>query len=92
MWDGKVVPCANCYDAQNLLGDANKKSISEIWNSKEMQDFRHKHNTNDLKEIPVCNACWKYRLDEKNFQKYDQCEMRLLTYNNRDGKTRKGLS
>jgi len=92
LWDGRVVPCANCFDAQNTLGDANKQGLYEIWNSPVMQNFRRIHIDKHLKMVDVCNECPKYQVNLAEFQKFDQCEIRLKTYNNRDFKVRKGLS
>jgi radical SAM protein with 4Fe4S-binding SPASM domain len=55
-WDGKVVPCCFDKDASHQLGDVNKNSFSEIWNSQPYNSFR----TSLLKSrssIDICNNC-----------------------------------
>jgi radical SAM protein with 4Fe4S-binding SPASM domain len=55
-WDGKVVPCCFDKDASHQLGDVNKNSFSEIWNSESYRHFR----TSLLKSrssIDICNNC-----------------------------------
>lgn len=39
-WDGRCVPCCVDYDGAYIIGDANKESLEEIWNSKKMQAIR----------------------------------------------------
>lgn len=55
-WDGKVVPCCFDKDASHQLGDVNKNSFSEIWNSGPYNSFRSsliKSRTG----IDICNNC-----------------------------------
>lgn len=54
LWDGKVVPCCNDYNAKMILGDANKQSLKEIWNSYEW--LREKHKKLDF-DISICKNC-----------------------------------
>lgn len=54
LWDGKVVPCCNDYNAKQVLGDANKQSLKEIWENAAW--IREKHRNLDF-NIPVCKDC-----------------------------------
>jgi radical SAM protein with 4Fe4S-binding SPASM domain len=54
LWDGSVVPCCQDYDAKMILGDANKNSLREIWESYAW--MRRKHRRLDF-DIPVCSKC-----------------------------------
>ena len=38
--NGQVVVCCADWKLETLIGDANKKTLQEIWNSKELYDFR----------------------------------------------------
>lgn len=56
-WDGKVNPCD--YDYKSKLSKWNVKtnSISEIWNSKEYNDYREKHLNKQRVKIHPCDRC-----------------------------------
>ncbi|MBU1901954.1 SPASM domain-containing protein, partial [Patescibacteria group bacterium] len=54
-WNGDVVPC--CYDliSKKILGNILNESIEDIWNGKEIIDFRRKIK---IKEPPeICKGC-----------------------------------
>ncbi len=55
-WDGKVVPCCFDKDASHQLGDVNKNSFSEIWNSKPYNSFRASL-LKSRSSIDICNNC-----------------------------------
>lgn len=55
-WDGKVVPCCFDKDAEYILGILNGKSFSDIWTSKQYQDFRQSV-LNNRKQNSICNNC-----------------------------------
>jgi len=54
LWDGRVVPCCMDFDAKMVLGDANRQSLKEIWDSYKW--MREKHRNDDF-DIPICNKC-----------------------------------
>ena len=55
-WDGKVVPCCFDKDAKYTLGILNGKSFSDIWTSKQYQDFRQSVLDN-RKQNSICTNC-----------------------------------
>jgi len=55
LWDGRVVPCCLDYEGRQILGDANKQTLKEIWNSSGW--FRDKHKKGEFSEIPICKNC-----------------------------------
>jgi radical SAM protein with 4Fe4S-binding SPASM domain len=55
-WDGKVVPCCFDKDAHFVLGDLNKNSFAEIWNSEEYNQFRASI-LRSRSEIEICKNC-----------------------------------
>ena len=55
-WDGKVVPCCFDKDAEYTLGILNGKSFSDIWTSKQYQDFRQSVLDN-RKQNNICSNC-----------------------------------
>lgn len=59
-WDGKVVPCCMDYQGRYIVGDVNKESILDIWNSERMKSLRELHITGNKKESELCKNCEGY--------------------------------
>lgn len=57
LWDGRVVPCCYCYDNQLILGDLNKQTINEVWNSQIMESLRQMQINNNLPVGHLCKLC-----------------------------------
>ncbi len=55
-WNGNVVSCCCDYNDKVLLGNANKQTLTEIWNSEAFQVFREKH-LESRKTIEFCKNC-----------------------------------
>ena len=55
-WDGKVLPCCFDKDADHVMGDLNRDSFRDVWNSTKYGVFRknvlHARNT-----IDICRNC-----------------------------------
>ena len=62
LWDGKVVPCCADYSGKQILGDANKQTLKEIWDNSEW--MREKHSQGKWDEIDVCKDC-NYNVENK---------------------------
>lgn len=58
--DGKCVPCCNS-DFPIILGDCNSNALSDIWNSKEYNDFRKLQLMKSKNLNPVCSKCQQYK-------------------------------
>ena len=56
-FNGIVNPCDADYKSYLSYGNVNNNSITEIWNSKKLQDLRNKHLENKRKNIDPCNKC-----------------------------------
>lgn len=54
LWDGRVVPCCMDYDGKQILGDANKQTLKEIWKNTSWMRDKHKRHEFD---VPVCKNC-----------------------------------
>jgi radical SAM protein with 4Fe4S-binding SPASM domain len=54
LWDGRVVPCCMDYDGKQIVGDANKQTLSEIWQNAGW--IRSKHKRRNF-NIPICKSC-----------------------------------
>ena len=56
-WDGYVTSCTSDVNGEYLLGDLNKQSIREIWNSEKMMSLKKLHKNRKFQEIPLCSHC-----------------------------------
>lgn len=54
LWDGRVVPCCSDYNGKQVLGDANKETLKEVWDKSEW--MREKHRKLEF-DVPVCKNC-----------------------------------
>jgi radical SAM protein with 4Fe4S-binding SPASM domain len=64
--DGRVAMCSNDDLVSNVLGDATKESISEIWHGDKMRRVRELHSKiNGFIEIEACRNCYYPRKIEK---------------------------
>ncbi len=58
LFDGRVVPCCRDYDGKYLLGDANEKTLQEIWDDAPMQQLREEFISRNITN-PLCKTCEK---------------------------------
>lgn len=91
-WDGRVVPCANVYEPDNLLGDLRTQTLDEVWNGPPIQALRQAHLQDRVAAIPVCRSCPRHPLDRQDFIAVDQLTQRLRNYVGVDLTPRNGLS
>lgn len=56
-YNGKVVPCCQDYMGKIYLGDANKESITDIWNNKILQELRKNFSKKDYSRYAPCQNC-----------------------------------
>lgn len=57
-WDGKfVTPCCMDSDGDYPLGDVNRETIREIWNSPKMMALRRAQVTGEWQNLSLCQAC-----------------------------------
>lgn len=63
--DGLAMMCSNDEEGSEIIGDANKESIYDIWHGEKLNKMRavHKQKGGFLK-IPVCKKCYLPRLTE----------------------------
>ncbi|MBN2421620.1 SPASM domain-containing protein [Candidatus Woesearchaeota archaeon] len=68
MSNGKVVMCCVDYDGEVIVGDLNKQTIKEIWDSDKFKRLRLLHLKNKADKIPLCRKCsWLYRHNRVNW-------------------------
>ncbi len=56
-WDGQANPCDVDYKSKLSLGEVKKKSISNIWKSKEYNELRKAHLNKNRSKVDPCNKC-----------------------------------
>ena len=61
-WDGSLALCNYDWDEKRDLGNINKMSISEAWNSENYELIRRKHNSGSF-EDEICNDCHHWKID-----------------------------
>jgi len=66
MWDGSCYPCLlhGVKDVEEMkLGNANKDSLRQMWNSQALNEIRRMHKEGKSHKIKACNTC-SYRAME----------------------------
>ena len=56
-WDGLANPCDVDYKSKLSLGEVKKKSITDIWKSKEYNELREAHLNKNRSKVDPCNKC-----------------------------------
>jgi radical SAM protein with 4Fe4S-binding SPASM domain len=92
LWDGKIVPCVNVFEHDNVLGDFSKQTLEEIWNGAAMQELRAAHLADAVEDVAVCRTCPRHRFDHADFVAVDQLTQRLRNYVRTDLTPQPGLS
>lgn len=62
--DGKVSACCMDWNQSLVIGEYGAQSISEIWQSQTIKNYRLSHIKNDFKTMPLCVKCnyWLWHL------------------------------
>jgi len=58
-WNGTVQPCNEDWSWANIMGDASKESLVDIWNGKTLRDFQRMHLEGRRAESKACATCWQ---------------------------------
>jgi radical SAM protein with 4Fe4S-binding SPASM domain len=67
-WDGRAIACCVDLNGENIVGDANKQSLMEIWNSDAFIQLRQQLIDEKYKDIRACRECdflWRDIKDKK---------------------------
>lgn len=69
--DGTVSACCIDWRHELLIGDANKKSLKEIWLSNELNELRNQHLEDNGESIKICKDCnyWSWHQKLKDYPK-----------------------
>lgn len=82
-WDGQVSICCLDFDCKCTVGDVNNQSLKEVWDGKDISQYRLSHLDHLWQQIPLCNDCnvwhnqvplWNRRMENK----YRQHALRAL--------------
>ena len=92
LWNGEVVPCANVFERDPVVGDLSKQSLDEVWNSPELTRLRGAHLADEVDDVPVCATCPRHAFDHDDFVAVDQLSQRRRTYLSGELAPRPGLS
>lgn len=57
LYDGRVVLCCMDYDGVQIVGDTNKNTIEEIWNSEKYKMARDDFEKCRYDKYPICMKC-----------------------------------
>jgi radical SAM protein with 4Fe4S-binding SPASM domain len=56
-WDGTVSICCVDWEAREIIGDLNKESLADVWNSEKIRRYRRRHLAGEWDKIPICRDC-----------------------------------
>ena len=57
-WDGTILPCNHDDDGLIALGNINKISVADAWNSDKLSKIREMHKNGIAHKIPACDGCY----------------------------------
>ncbi|MBW7941747.1 MAG: radical SAM protein [Candidatus Kuenenia stuttgartiensis] len=85
-FDGKVQPCSITTDSF-VIGDTNKNSLKDIWQSTEMNDLRNVHSKIKRMDVIPCNKCsygidYSKLWDGRDWTKWNPEELNQLSKGN----------
>ena len=62
--DGKVMPCCIDWKVENVMGDANKENIVDIWNGKKLKELQILHLEGKRNTFLPCSKCTMNELSD----------------------------
>ncbi|MFH1228100.1 MAG: radical SAM protein [Planctomycetota bacterium] len=65
-WDGGVSICCIDWNNEEIIGNISKQTLSEIWQSDKIKQYRKYHLSADYNKIPLCRDC-NYWRETPNF-------------------------
>ena len=82
--DGLVMMCANDEESEQVVGDANKQTIHEIWHGTELQKARLSHKLHrGVEDYSICAKCYLPRKTEQAVLEIGDREVVAENYINR---------
>ncbi len=58
--DGLAVPCCSDYNSENVVGDATRQGLQEIWDGDKFRDFRKRFFFDEMTAGSLCYRCGFY--------------------------------
>jgi len=59
--NGKAILCTHDWERKTIIGDLNKQTIHEIWNSARMNEIRYKIISGKYEQIAACKECMVHK-------------------------------
>ena len=56
-WDGTVSACCADYDKKMLVGDLNKQTLKQIWDSDKLAEYRRSILNKEIDKLEICKRC-----------------------------------
>jgi radical SAM protein with 4Fe4S-binding SPASM domain len=56
-WNGEVTVCSVDWDTEIMIGNANKQTLHQIWNSRKIKEVRRSHIDKKFDKYRVCKDC-----------------------------------
>ena len=82
--DGLVMKCSNDEENQEVIGDANKETVFEIWHGEKMNKVRELHKQeNGFMQSPVCRKCYLPRQTQNEVTIIDKRKVVIPNYTER---------
>lgn len=79
--DGIVMGCANDEENENIIGDAAKESIHQIWHGEKLNNLRELHKQKDgFRQNVVCRKCYLPRKTKEDFSEVDGRQIIIKNY------------
>jgi radical SAM protein with 4Fe4S-binding SPASM domain len=66
--DGRVSLCGTDIIPHVVVGNANTQSISDIWQSKKLNNIRRLHKEGGYSKMPMCKICVHHQSESDKFQ------------------------
>lgn len=70
-WNGDITPCCKDFDGQLIIGNIDNMSLSEAWNSNELNRLRNiVGKALNHQQIPMCSKCYQRTKKFDNIKKH----------------------
>ena len=85
--DGLVMKCSNDEENIDVVGDANKQSVSEIWHGEKLNAIRKMQlEENGFLKSDVCKRCYVPRLTDEEIHQVSGRKFKVKNYTGRSQK------
>lgn len=60
LWNGDITFCCMDHEGTEVMGNARKDSLLDVWQGEKYRHFRELHLNGKQHEIPICSKCTTY--------------------------------